>query len=154
MKSLVDLSRKWAQLSRLERQRLIQAWAALHVIYAALWIMPFETVRAVCQRVRIIPQPVPSHESSVPAVRQAWLVNVASRYSLVQPSCLHEALTLSWLMSRQGLPSTLRIGVMRSKGDFAAHAWVEQDGHVILGATQTETYTPLFPAQPFEGRPS
>lgn len=147
MKFLIDLLRKWAQLSPQEWRLLVQAWAALHVIYVALWIMPFETVRAVCQRVRIVPQPVPSREFFVSAVRLASLVNAASRFSLAKSSCLHEALALSWLMSRQGIPSILQIGVMRSKGDLAAHAWLEHNGQIILGQSQAASCVPLHSCQ-------
>jgi hypothetical protein len=145
LKSPIDLWRKWARLPPWERRLLVQAWAALHVIYAALWIVPFETVRAACQRIRVGPRPLPSCAPSVPAASLAWLVNAASRYSLAKPSCLHDALALSWLMSKHGIPSTLQIGVMRSAGDLAAHAWIEHNGQIILGQPQAASCVPLRP---------
>jgi hypothetical protein len=143
LKSPIDLLRKWAQLSRWERRLLAQAWLALHIIRAALWIVPFETILASCQRVQVSPQPAPARQSSVAAFRLAWLVNAASRYSLAKSSCLHDALALSWLMGRQGIPSTVQIGVMRPRRDFAAHAWVEHDGQIILGQPQAASCVPL-----------
>lgn len=154
MKFQIDMWRKWAQLSPKERRLLVQAWMILHVMYAALRVVPFETILASCQRVRVTPQPVTAGTTSVPALRLAWLMHVASRYSLVMTTCLNQALALSWLLTRQDMPSTMRIGVSRCTGQLTAHAWIEQDGHIVPGAAQADTYTPLFPVRPFEGHPS
>jgi len=58
----------------------------------------------------------------------ARLVKAAVRYSLWQPSCLEESLTLWWLLARQGIASEVRIGVRKHAEEFEAHAWVERDG--------------------------
>lgn len=143
----IDSLHKWHQLPPQERRLLVQAWAALHVIHASLRILPFDIILAACQRVHSVQRPAP-------ALRLVWMMDVASRHSLVTTTCLNQALALSWLMGRLGMPSTLRIGVTRSTGHLTAHAWIEQDGHIIMGASQAEAYTPLFPVRPFEGHPS
>ena len=148
----IDSLHKWHQLPPQERRLLVQAWAALHVIYAALRILPFDIILAACQRVRSVQRP--ARKAPASALRLVWMMDVASRHSLVTTTCLNQALALSWLMGRLGMPSTLRIGVTRSTGHLAAHAWIEQDGHIIMGASQAEAYTPLFPVRPFEGHPS
>lgn len=48
----------------------------------------------------------------------------------VPSTCLHRALALVWLLRAHGLGAVLRIGVRT--GDFAAHAWVEHEGVVLL----------------------
>jgi hypothetical protein len=62
------------------------------------------------------------------AATTAQMVNAADRHGLVHPSCLAKSLTLWWLLSRQGIPAHLRIGIRKKAEKFEAHAWVECDG--------------------------
>ncbi len=43
------------------------------------------------------------------------------------------------------MPTTLRIGVAHRHGDLAAHAWLEQNGRIILGEADADAYAPLPP---------
>jgi hypothetical protein len=43
------------------------------------------------------------------------------------------------------MATTLRIGVARRHDSFGAHAWLEHDGRIILGATDAVAYAPLIP---------
>jgi hypothetical protein len=53
-------------------------------------------------------------------------------------SCLTQALALQAILARQGHPSVVRIGVAKSDNEeFAAHAWVECGGYVVLGHSTT-----------------
>jgi Transglutaminase-like superfamily len=56
------------------------------------------------------------------------MVRAGAQYGLIRPSCLVESLTLWYLLRRQSLPATLRIGVRKPAGKFEAHAWVECEG--------------------------
>ena len=47
--------------------------------------------------------------------------------------CLDRAVALWWLLSRERIAATLRIGVRKADATrLAAHAWVEHDGRVLL----------------------
>lgn len=62
-------------------------------------------------------------------------------------TCLIQALT-GWLMlSRRSIPSTVRIGVARPDAKLSAHAWLEQDGRVVLGSEGAAAHT-SFPSPP------
>ena len=77
--------------------------------------------------------------------RIAWAVTVASRY-VPAASCLTQALATQVLLSRRRHPACLRIGVVKgTDGQFQAHAWVESDGVVVIGVSDSELepYTPL-----------
>lgn len=78
--------------------------------------------------------------------RIAWAVSVTSRYLPLAKNCLVEALVAHALLERHGHPASLRIGVS-SNGDqrLRAHAWVESQGKVIVGASGRERFTPLRP---------
>ncbi len=55
------------------------------------------------------------------------MVRAAAHYGIGNSSCLDESLVLWYLLRRQGAAASLRIGVRKEKGEFAAHAWVEHE---------------------------
>lgn len=75
-----------------------------------------------------------------------WAVNRTSRHISSANSCLPRALAAHILLKRRGLPVRMYIGVRKDDvGLLRAHAWVESDGVVIIGRTETgiERYTAL-----------
>jgi hypothetical protein len=142
LKSIADALEKLSRLSKRERSLLAQAWLLLLVTDFALRLFPFTAVMEYGGRRSARREH--SSDESLPASRLAWLVETAGRYCPAGTSCLKEALVLSWLMARRGMPATLRIGVGRQGGMFAAHAWLERDGRIILGGSGGNTYAPLW----------
>ncbi len=63
----------------------------------------------------------------------AVAVSVAGRRTLWRTSCLRQALALRYFLGRRGIETELRIGVRGGQGEFAAHAWVEKNGAVLIG---------------------
>jgi hypothetical protein len=49
-------------------------------------------------------------------------------------SCLSQALALSFLLARRRIPSALVIGVARVDHGHRFHAWVENNGRIVIGA--------------------
>jgi len=78
------------------------------------------------------------------------MVNAAARYGLGS-TCLEKSLTLWWLLRRQGIVSSVRIGARKASGKFEAHAWVEHDGAALNepGAAHRHyaTFDAAFPQQ-------
>src|SRR5690349_7185173 len=62
----------------------------------------------------------------------------ASRYSLVPPTCLSEALAAQAVLARHGHASELRIGVRKAGEKFEAHAWLECAGRILIGNPKPE----------------
>lgn len=86
------------------------------------------------------------------AQRVARMVRNGARL-IPRASCLTQALSAQILLSRAGIGSRLSFGVKTLKSDqpFAAHAWLECQGQVILGGEQMGEFVPLdgsFTAQP------
>jgi hypothetical protein len=81
------------------------------------------------------------------------MVNAAARYGLGS-TCLEKSLTLWWLLRRDGIVSSLRIGARKASGKFEAHAWVERDGAALNepGAQHRHyaTFDTAFPQQSSE----
>jgi hypothetical protein len=136
---MTDALRLLRQLSRQERWLLAQAWLLLIVADLALRFLPLTALVQYTRRQRS-----PRREVSLSVARLAWVVETAGRHCPTGTSCLKEALVLAWLLARRGMPTTLRIGVSHRAGSFAAHAWLEQNGRVILGGNTLAAYTPLW----------
>lgn len=63
----------------------------------------------------------------------ALVVGIAGRRSFWATSCLRQALALRYFLLRSGIESDIRIGVRGGSKEFAAHAWVEKNGTVLIG---------------------
>jgi hypothetical protein len=74
----------------------------------------------------------------------ARIVYGAAPWSALPANCLPRALVLCRQLRRQGLQAELRLGVGRPEGEFAAHAWVEHDGHALAEPeSSARTFAPL-----------
>jgi Transglutaminase-like superfamily len=72
--------------------------------------------------------------STIGGVR--WALAAVSRY-FTPATCLVSALAASTMLRRRGVPSQFRIGVRVTPASVTrlqAHAWVEVNGHVVVGA--------------------
>jgi hypothetical protein len=138
--------RKFLRLSLADRVLLCQAWGLFLLAELALRILPLKSLLAVGQKLSLKTRQEPGAARPARVPHLAWLVEVAGRYAPVKATCLKQALVLSWLLGRRGIATTLRIGVARGGGSFEAHAWLEQDGQVLLGLPASEGYEPLLPA--------
>ena len=63
------------------------------------------------------------------------------RFVPTDSRCLMRSLVLAGMLARRGIYAKIVIGV-RSDPDFEAHAWVEVDGHALLGSDE-ETFPRL-----------
>jgi hypothetical protein len=136
---------------------LLRAWIVLVRVRLILWLRPWPSAERALARLNAPRARTPSssilpflnsstrpRESAPDELRGAVLV--ASRL-VPASSCLVQAIALQILLARRGLASQLRLGVSSSSTDgMAAHAWLEYDGCVLIGARR-EGYAPL----PLEG---
>ena len=74
--------------------------------------------------------------------RIVWAIEATGRRLGRLSSCLIRALVAELLIDSKGGPTCLTIGVRRTAGTIAAHAWLERDDRVVIGATADE-YLPL-----------
>ena len=68
-------------------------------------------------------------------------------------TCLEQSVALIMLLWLVRIPANLVVGVARAESAFRAHAWVECDGFVVLGGSQSQGFTPLL-RMPASSRPS
>ncbi|MEO1400424.1 MAG: lasso peptide biosynthesis B2 protein [Cyanobacteria bacterium J06635_1] len=133
----------------------------LSVIRLGLWLLPFRLLCKVLipsgqpslsppasSVLETAPAPAPlgalstnhqphSHQAHTQLRQVAkivWAINFASRYMPGGVKCLARALTTQVLMNWHQYESEMQIGVDKTpEGDFRAHAWIEYQGHVIVG---------------------
>jgi hypothetical protein len=138
-------------LQRLQRLRrwslsdwclLIKITVLLGSIRIGLWFLPLRVVWQLCYRVAQVPASTPKPADV------ARIARLIARIGAIIPrtDCLPRALTGYLLLARRGYPVVLRIGVMNSlTGSFAAHAWLELHGNVVLGnLPDLAAFTPLM----------
>jgi len=108
-------------------------------VRTALWTLPFLWIKRVVEGCR----PARFVQGRLTELEVAWAVRLASRY-VPRATCLTQALTAQMLLSWAGIEGTLHIGV-RMDPDFAAHAWVECGGRILVGGTvESARYEPML----------
>src|SRR5215831_18997330 len=135
--------RKFLLLTATERSLLIRAVLLLGAIRVGLWLLSFRTLWDLLARVT--PARGRSRDLDYSSPEQvARAVTAASRY-VPRATCLTQALAAQVLLTRQGYPVSLRIGVAKGEGGrLEAHAWVENQGEVVIGGAALGRYTLLL----------
>jgi hypothetical protein len=133
---------KFRRLSSSDRRLLVQAVILHGVIGVGLRVLPFGLLRRLLAELAVTPREGPGAPGGPDLV--AWAVGIVSRLGGLTATCLSRALTAQVLLTRNGYPADLRIGVAKgADGQFQAHAWVEYDGQVVIGGAGREDYMPL-----------
>jgi hypothetical protein len=127
---------------------IIHTAGIMAAVRVALWCLPFRIVYAHLQKRkwRFIKQCKPSHTN----VSVRHIIQRIQRASRIVPraTCLVQGLAAEQFLARAGYVATLRIGVARAAGkQLLAHAWVEYNGEVVLGATGYDQFTALPPLE-------
>jgi hypothetical protein len=75
------------------------------------------------------------------------MVNAAARHGWKRATCLEKSLALWWLLLREGIPSSVRIGARKASGRFEAHAWVEWEGVALNEPSDAHRHYATFDAE-------
>ena len=117
------------------------ATSALLVAKICLRVAAGRTVR-IAARVRDPRAPRPVTSARIRDL--CWAVSAIGARRPFFSSCLERGVALVMLLSIARIPANLVVGVTRAESVLRAHAWVESDGVVILGGTQSPGFTPLL----------
>jgi Transglutaminase-like superfamily len=74
----------------------------------------------------------------------ARMVRSAAHRTWGSPACLEQSLALWWLLGRQGIASSVRIGTRKTDQKFEAHAWVECDGVALNEPEESHKHYAAF----------
>ncbi len=137
--------RKLSRLSGQQWRVLLYACLLLNGIRLALWLLPFGEVRKLLAKMsHLWNSHEPTETASVGFIVRAVKI-AAARCTPGRPLCLARALTAQSLLDGHGHAHQLRIGVAKDAANrLTAHAWIEYEGRVILGAVNgLNRYQPL-----------
>lgn len=129
------MARRLHRFFGLPRQRqfyLVQAAAALAIVWAGMRILSYSRTRAAL--LRLAPSPAPNaasftRDDTIPEL--AWAVSAVAHHAPVGSTCLQRTLALWWLLRLRGIESDVRIGTAQTERGIHAHAWLERDGVVL-----------------------
>ena len=70
-----------------------------------------------------------------------WAIETITAKSRANDLCLPRALAAHAMLRRRGIASRLCLAVAREQRELAGHAWIEVDGHTIIGDTGGDRFT-------------
>ena len=120
---------------------VLRAWIVVVRVRLTLWLRPWPAAERAFAHLAAPASP----ESRIPSADVADLRRAVLLAARVVPraTCLVQAIALQILLARAGQPSDLRLGVAFDETRlFAAHAWLEQKGRILIGASEAR-WTPL-----------
>jgi hypothetical protein len=129
-----------------ELAALVASWWLLPALAAWLRLRGLQAVRESLGR-RAGP---PRGRLTARALARA--VDAAATFQPLGRACLPRSVLLEWLLRREGLPCSLRIGARRLGARLEAHAWVECDGQPLNDTPDVAARFPAFPELPAGGR--
>lgn len=113
-----------------ERKLLAMSLLLMLGVRIGLWVLPFNFLERLLNSPPFIPDKVADWDAVFRVVRS---VRACSRF-VPYSTCLTQAIVTRALLRMRGQASDLRIGVEKDeKLKFAAHAWVEVDGRIVIG---------------------
>jgi hypothetical protein len=149
--------RSFTALPGRERRLMLTTFVVVAATRAALAILPSRVIIRAVARIsrarrdaRIVTLRPAPRIKELEARRITWAVETVS-LRIPGATCLTQALSAHMLLWTHGHPSKLCLGVARSdKGDFRAHAWLESQGRIIIGADGVAKLTrlPELPRNP------
>jgi hypothetical protein len=139
--NLLSTCRKLFALPSGRKRLLFQATA---LTLAARAMLPVARLRRTRAAMGVLARLAPSGaapEANASRTEIEWAFRAV--LSRMGGTCLMNALAAEALFAQHGHPVLLRIGVAHESGGFAAHAWLEQDGEIVVGgpASVVEQYT-------------
>lgn len=126
-------ARRAGRLPRASWLALARVVPAIVAVRLALWVLPYRVAARLFDA-------DPSRRVAGPPARAAATLRVAAwagRALVSDRPCLTQALAARWLLARDGHASVLRLGVRRAGTGIEAHAWLELDGRVVLGGSDS-----------------
>lgn len=136
--------RSFLALNWSDRWMLLQTYILLTSIRLGLLLLPFERLWKGLIKLgqRSCADPT---KTVLQTLRQVlWAVNLSTRFTPGGAKCLARALTAKVLLDQRQCPIEFKIGVTKKDGKLDAHAWLEFEGHVVMGQVeQLADYTAM-----------
>lgn len=127
---------RFIQIAPQDRNLFLKTYVLLTFVRLGLVWRSFNRLRSLLERISSPKQPAvtdPLSQRQLVA-RVQWAVNACCKFMPGSVKCLARALTMKTLLDQHGCPAKLMIGVDKNSADqLEAHAWIEYEGHVVMG---------------------
>jgi hypothetical protein len=128
-------------IPEVKRRMLLEAAPVVVAVRLLLWLLPSRMIIRWTRRIATSATRGSHPRTSSSTI--VWAVESLSR-RVPRASCLTQALSAQWLLRRHGYDSRLCLGVATGGSrEFAAHAWLEMQGRVIIGGPKVSRFIPL-----------
>ena len=135
--------RSFFHLPGSDKRLLITSAALLATIRIGLWLIPFHLLRRWLGKFNK-ERRAADRPDDAGLNRIVWAMSVLG--NRLPGSCLTQALATQLMFGRRGRITTLRIGVaLTEEGAFRAHAWLETEGKIIIGGSESRSRFSLLP---------
>ena len=144
MKRFFSQPAKLAALSAHRRRLLLRAVPTLFIVKVKLCLVSFGNLyRAVERRCQTLDRAWNASPCARPPADDiAWAVVAAYQVVPGGNNCLARALAAKLMLARFGYRSELRVGALKNETEaFAAHAWLEAEGRIIVGGAEAGDFT-------------
>jgi len=129
----MDAWRRFRALNAADRSLVTEATALLIAARMGTALLSFPALRQALDF--YVRRTATKQTGSAHCARIAWAVSAVARRLPSTTTCLVESLAADAMMRRCGYASEIRFGVRTANGGpLTAHAWVEHQGAVVLGA--------------------
>ena len=137
---------RYRELDKEARKLFWRAVTLLPVVARSLRAHGFQrTKEKLAKKLALRPDALNPGSSSAATVQKTCrMVKAAAHYGLGHPTCLEQSLVLWYLLQKQNIPASLRIGVKKSIGKFEAHAWVEHEGAALNQSEEVHQHYAAF----------
>ena len=133
---MLRFTTKFLNLTNEERILLLKTFFLLKLVRLGLWVYPYGRLLQFLDKVSLSfsqNYKVTQQVNKIELTKITWAINLSSSYSFGEVKCLAKALTTKVIMINYGYSPQLHIGVALKSGRLEAHAWVENEGEVIIG---------------------
>ena len=140
--ALNGMASRLARLLRLslsDQRLLISAAVALVSAKLCVRVLRLPLARSVVSRI----QRLGIGASDARSERIVWAIEAASRAIPRMNNCLVRAVAGEAMFLRARHPCQIKLGAAKNGREFAAHAWLESEGAVVLGDFELDRYSPF-----------
>jgi hypothetical protein len=145
--------RRFSALERAAQKLFLRGAALLPVVSFSLKMRGFRGTQRMLETFLnrgAVPRDIDGIVGST--ARTVRMVHAAVRHGWGRASCLEESLVIWYLLGRQGIEATIRIGIRKENEKFGAHAWVEREGVALNQPDAEHRHYAAFDAE-FAVRP-
>jgi Transglutaminase-like superfamily len=124
---------RFIRLASQDRNLFLKTYILLTIVRLGLFFRSFNRLCQILARMSSPEQSVAGDHHQL-VCRVIWSINASCKLMPGSVKCLARALTMKTLLDMHHCPSKLMIGVDKNKVEqLEAHAWVEYEGHVVMG---------------------